>query len=206
MSRILNYDRIYSKVLSDPAVQRYAKEVAERKMAQFKKEMIEEFEKDEITRELRNPAGGNISNTLDGKDNKSLFGFIGFEAGSNPVQKVREQLEQTHLEQEGISKGNLVKQIRFKIKYPSFKEIAAENPLPFEGGRSWIYGIEKGISGFGSFLAGFFKDKGFSRSGQGIQLKEEDGSPLVIRTGSFKPRRYISRILENFRNKWLQLK
>jgi hypothetical protein len=40
--------------------------------------------------------------------------------------------------------------------------------MPWEGGRSWLLDIERGISGLGAFLYGRFSS---SRSGGGIQSK-----------------------------------
>jgi hypothetical protein len=40
--------------------------------------------------------------------------------------------------------------------------------MPWEGGRSWLLDIERGISGLGAYLYGRFKS---SRSGTGIQSK-----------------------------------
>jgi len=65
--------------------------------------------------------------------------------------------------------------------------------MPFEGGRSWVRGVEKGISGFSNYVfKKYFKN---SRSGTGLQSEHE------VRTGSFKPTPYLSSILKKFYSK-----
>ena len=61
--------------------------------------------------------------------------------------------------------------------------------MPWESGRSWVNGIERGISGFSFYL--FKKFKG-SRSGTGLQSKSE------VNSLSFKPTKYLSKIIDNF--------
>ena len=62
-------------------------------------------------------------------------------------------------------------------------------PLPFENGRSWLYGIESGISGFGAYM---YKKWKTSRSGHGIQVDKK------LRSGSFRNTQYFSNMLLKF--------
>ena len=61
--------------------------------------------------------------------------------------------------------------------------------MPWEGGRSWVLGIERGISGFGYYLYKKFNE---GRSKEGIQTKNK------VRSSSFKKVRYMSEIINNF--------
>ena len=65
------------------------------------------------------------------------------------------------------------------------------SPSPWEG-RSWIKGVETGITGLGNYL--YQRHEGFptSRSGKAVQKSQQ------MRTMSFRPIRYMTSILEEF--------
>ena len=73
------------------------------------------------------------------------------------------------------------------------EEIENIAPSPW-GGRSWVRGIERGISGLGYFL---YNRQGFagSRSMTGIQ------SDYKVRSLAYRPVKYMSSILKTFRRK-----
>ena len=196
MPRQINYEQINAKLLRSKRVQETMRGKMQEKFDDAKEELIRDFMEHDVSREILDPSKGNISGTLDGKDNKSLFGFIGFEAGSEPILEVAAKLEnETQLSKEPPKIQG--KKMIFKIRHPSLKELYQATPMPWESGRSWLYGISHGISGFGNFLAGFFQNLAASRSGQGIQVKES------IRSDSFKPRRdYIESMIAKFRAKF----
>lgn len=196
MPRQINYEQINAKLLNSRRVREVMRGKMQEKFDDAKDELVKEFLEHKVSQELLDPSKGNISGTLDGKDNKNLFGFIGFDAGSEPILEVAAKLEnETQLSKESpIIKG---KKMIFKILHPSLKELYQSTPMPWESGRSWLYGISHGISGFGNFLAGYFRNLGVSRSGQGIQLEES------IRSDSFKPRKdYIEPMIAKFRAKF----
>ena len=62
--------------------------------------------------------------------------------------------------------------------------------MPFENGKSWVKGIEDGISGFGYYVYGLLFPK--SRSKRGIQSQNK------VRNGSFKTVKYMSELYNNF--------
>jgi hypothetical protein len=190
MPRTINYEQINAKLLKSSKVRAKVESKVKDKFETEKRIMIDGFLKDDISQEIMNPSRGNISGTLDGKSNKSLFGFIGFEAGSEPILQVAGELEQNTRISEGKVTG---KKMEFKISHPSLRELYDKTPMPWESGRSWLYGISHGISGFGYFLAGFFQNLSKSRSGQGIQIKDQ------IHYESFKPRKYIEKYIGQFR-------
>lgn len=198
MPNQINFEQIRAKLLTSQRVRQAVDVKVQAKFVEAKSGLIKEFLEHKVSQELMNPDGGNISNTLDGKDNKNLFGFIGFNKGSEPVQEVAAILEKdTYLgKPEIVSKTR----IEYRIFHPSLKELYAATPMPWEGGRSWLAGISRGISGFGQFLAGTFKIASrpdWSASGQGIQLKQ------TIRGGAFKTRNdYIGAMIAGFRAKF----
>jgi hypothetical protein len=159
-----------------------------------KDQMVSEYENHPVTKEIKNgPDAINISNTLGGQGN--LFSYIGFEEGSNPTDIVKDMLEtsvQVPNRPEISVNGKNIK-INFPVSGPTLNEIESITPMPFEGGRSWTTGIEKGISGFSYYI--FKKFIKNSRSSTGIQSESE------VRSGSFKPSPYLSGILKKFYSK-----
>ena len=157
-------------------------------------QMVNEYENHPVTKEIENgPDASNISNTLGGVGN--LFSYIGFEEGSNPTEIVKKILEDSVevVNRPEVSvKGKDLK-INFPVSAPTMEEIEAMTPMPFEGGRSWTRGVEKGISGFSNYI--FRKFIKNSRSSTGIQSESE------IRSGNFKPSPYLSLILKKFYSK-----
>lgn len=195
MPRQINYTQIRAKLLKSKRVRENLDERVEERVEKAREELISDFMNHDVTQEILHPENGNISETLDSKDNKSLFGFIGFDAGSNPIEPIQEALE----EQTKLVGSKVVgqTQIEYKIQHPSLKELYSQTPMPWESGRSWLYGISHGISGFAYFLAGYFENLNHSRSGQGIQLEDS------IRGGSFKVRKdYIEAMIAKFRSRF----
>jgi hypothetical protein len=152
---------------------------------QFKKireEMLSEFNQHPVTRELDQKTSSDPSEFV---SHGSLFGFIGFEKSDDPAQSVREMLEKSELSFIKTNRGV----IDFKAFYPSKEELFAQTPMPWASGRSWLKGIESGISGLGKYLN---IDSDISRSGGGMQ------SEYTVRSARFKATEYISKILNNF--------
>ncbi len=154
-----------------------------------KRLLIQEFDAHPVTKEIDGgPTSPNSSGTLGGYGN--LFSFIGFPFSSRPTQRVRDLLRT-------IKTGNVEKtrssaasvNVEIKINMPTKEDFAVATPLPFESGRSWLYGIETGISGFGNY---FFKKWQQSRSGAAFQNKKR------IRSGGFKNTSYFSSMLVAF--------
>ena len=180
----------------DLAVEKSAKplrEIAEpRLVSEFKKikeGMLKEFDDHLVTRELKQKTNANPSAFT---SYGSLFGFIGFDKNDEPTEIVRKMLETSELKFIKINKGGVVD---FKAFYPSKEELFVATPLPWANGRSWLKGIESGISGLGSFLSLDDQDidnLDVSRSGGGIQ------SESTLRSSRFKATKYISQILNNF--------
>lgn len=158
-----------------------------------KNESLKDFDDHPITKELRaGPDASNSSGTLGGKGN--LFSFIGFYEGEDPTNIVREALEvYWNLERTPIieDKGNRIN-FKFKVNSPSLTKLYSLTPLPWEEGRSWLRGIEKGISGLGNYIYWKTLPNPPSRSGTGIQ------SQTILRNAIFRPRDYMTEILKTF--------
>lgn len=158
------------------------------------------FEDDDVTQEIEGGVGAsNISETLSDipeeyEEGRNLFSFIGFDQGTNPIDKLRPFFDPSHPDGPKIKylKGSSVKglEFRFAITIPDKDKIFNATPMPWAPGLSWVDRIEKGIPGLGYFLnkEGIKK----SRSGGGIQLKNQ------IRSGRFKNRSYLTKLLKEF--------
>lgn len=194
----LNQTKIAAALVKNPRMKALIREKVHRLVEEYvdnsKNQMIEEYENHPVTKEINNgPEATNISNTLDGQGN--LFSYIGFEEGSNPTEIIKTVLQDSVKvpnRPDISSEGKNIK-IKFPISAPTIQEIESVTPMPYEGGRSWARGIEKGISGFSYYI--FRKFIKNSRSSTGIQAE----SP--VRSGSFKPSPYLSIILKKFYSK-----
>lgn len=183
----LDIKRIRTKALSSKVAKETALKKAEQKVTEEKSVLINKFDNHEVTKEIAaGPKASNTSGTLGGYGN--LFSFIGFEAGTDPISPIRELLNQIQ-----------VKNIKFDgenysatVKYPSQKDIANVSPLPFEQGKSWVIGIEKGISGFSQYIYTRFLD---GRSKEGVQTNNAKG------VGLFRKKDYLNSLLQDFINK-----
>jgi hypothetical protein len=148
--------------------------------------MLAEFDNHPITKEIKSgPRTNNSSGTLGGVGN--LFSYIGFNQGQSPTREVRKILESSTrlVGLRKTEKGEVGFQIM--IDLPSKEEIAQASPVPWAAARSWVIGIEQGISGLGQYLV----KSGGGRSGNGIEVKG------TIRQGKFKNTKYVSAILNN---------
>lgn len=194
----INQVKINQALMKNPKMVKFIKEqvyeLAQEYAEKNKQEMINEFDNHPVTKEIDNgPEASNISNTLAGDGN--LFSYIGFNETDNPTEIVRDILSKSvQVDQKAkITADSKGLKINFPISGPTLSEIESQTPMPFEAGRSWVRGIEKGISGFSNYV--FRKYIKGSRSSTGIQTESE------IRTGSFKPTSYMKNILNKFYSK-----
>jgi len=163
----------------------FAQEILKENLDQY----INKIEDHPVSKELNDgPDGENISSTLNGKEN--LFAFIGFDSEDKPVQDLTELIKQnTFLDKNStFDRKNL--RLKFDVFTPSLDEIKNVTPLPFERGRSWVKGVEDGISGFGYYVYGLLFPN--SRSGRGIQSKNK------VRTTAYKPVKYMTELYSDF--------
>lgn len=173
-------------IASSPMGRKRVQTVAEGRFEIAKELMLNDFDEHPVTQEIKaGPLTSNISKTLGA--NADLFSFIGFEDGSTPTDDLRRVLEsETTLSRPILKKiGSNQLSFEWKVKEPTAR-IRQVTPMPWEGGNSWAEGIERGISGFGSFMRAVFSPA--SRSGGGVQTKNQ------VRTAQFTPRSYLSEI------------
>lgn len=165
------------------------KKQIEKEFSTIKKNLLLEFDNHPITKEIEmGPTANNISGTL-GKGN--LFSFLGFKSSQKPTAIIREALNQTTIRFEKPKKGRTIS-ISFHVDYPTIEYIYSITPLPWASGRSWVWSIERGVSGIGQYVYLENKDLKSSRSGPAIQNKNQKVS------SRFKNSSYLTRIIRNF--------
>ena len=169
--------------------------IIEPKLETKQQNLIKKFKTHPITIEIDGgPRATNSSGTLGGYGN--LFSFIGFSSGGDPTNIIEKIFKE---------------KIRFKVKrknasgkytivfyIPSLEEIYALTPLPWAAGKSWVDGIERGMSNVGSYL---YSASGFGSSVSGTGLQSENKTSGV----SFKNTPYVAKLLENFKNRLKRL-
>ena len=184
-------------------------ELEKRAQAEFaiiKKQLMDEFEGHSITKEIdAGPNASNSSGLLGGYGN--LFSFLGFKRDSDPMSIVRSELDRTKIKKILIKKGDLI----LMTTEPTREQLFAATPLSWAPGRSWLQGLEGGVSGLGFYLFQLEGFKSGSESGTGLQLKgrkkakkafggfgSSGGLGMEQRT-RYKNVPYVSRMLNNFK-------
>jgi hypothetical protein len=160
------------------------------KFKSIKRVFFEKFEEHKVTQEIRQ-RGTNISETLGGRGN--LWGFIGFWEGSDPIGDLKSGLDEAiRLRKYGevTDKGGELA-FEFEVTIPLLSDLKDSAEMPFEGGKSWVHGIENGISGLSHFI--YWKNSANSRSQAGFQADNK------LRSLSFKPIGYLTPLLKRFR-------
>ena len=182
------------KALKGRPSEKAAYEMARGKFTEAHKELLKDFNKHTITQEIQaGPSAENISGRLGGYGN--LFSFIGFARTDRPMDTLKSYLKY----KPKIRKHPTVKSDKnsvsytFRIETPNISEMEALAQTPW-GGRSWLRGIERGISGLGFFLYNAQGVAG-SRSNTGIQTENR------IRGLAYRPIKYMSTMVKKFRSK-----
>ena len=197
---------IIADMLSNPDVQDQIEESVKKQFNAQKEVALAEFDSHPVTAELLNPEGGTVSMTLGGYGD--LFGFIGFESGFNPISPVRLALR-SKLKFKGTNlsinyprnrKGQFATGARTKVLKINF-EVPDLNDFDdaaqfqgWNGGRNWVKGIERGISG-----VSYYADYPRGRSERGLQLKGPITEGPSNRPLGFRTKPYITKIVENFK-------
>jgi hypothetical protein len=164
MAGKINKKLIQKQIFNNRAVKKMVRDIVQKEVEKEKALFQQDFESHPVTQELDGGENAsNISGTLGGYGN--LFSFLGFNQGTNPTAPVKFLIQRITLDRNIQATGNGFK---VRVNVPSKDDFGAVSRLPFEGGRSWLLDIERGISGLGAYLYGRFAS---SRSGTGIQSK-----------------------------------
>lgn len=190
---IVHMDKIVQKVYearNEAGLRKIATARAEERFDKAVEGLKADFEEHPVTQELDRGIGSpNLSETLRGGDApENLYSFIGFPAGSNPTDEVRDRLDPEHpdgpkMRYRGKEQRGTTIRYQFIAQEPDREAIWKNTPLPWAPGMSWAQKIEGVIPGFNAFIDRFMGDP--SRSGGGVQAKNPDGSIREIRQGSY---------------------
>lgn len=182
----MSMQQIRQEILNNPGFAEQARDLARKVLQESKQELIQEFNDHPVTKEIAaGPTAANSSGTLGGKGN--LFSFLGFNDGTDPIGPVRNLLQKIELSTgKPTMSGN---KIQFRVNVPDSNEFENASKMPWESGRSWLYDIERTISGLSQYLYGEFKK---SRSGTGAQAENS------VTSKTFVPVRYFGTMLDKF--------
>lgn len=183
--------RKISQALTLPKISRIAYMKAYQRFLSAKQFLLQQFDIHDVTNELlMGPKGVNLTNALDGYGN--LYSFLGFPIGEKPTNELRRFLESSLSFRQTIYNNRIY---FFRVTLPSLLDIYNETPLPWDSEGSWVEAVERGLDNFPQYL---FKQWEHSRSTMGIQLPEgiEINEDLQQ-----KPIKYMSELLQNFRQK-----
>lgn len=185
MAGTINKKAIEKAIFTNQTVKKMVRDIVQKEVEKEKVLFRTDFESHPVTKEL--DGGENASNssgTLGGYGN--LFSFLGFNRGANPISPVKSLIQSIKVDRNVQASTNGFK---VKVNIPSKEDFAAITPMPWEGGRSWLLDIERGISGLGAYLYGRFNT---SRSGSGIQSKYKYSNR------TFRPVKYFSQMYNKF--------
>jgi hypothetical protein len=184
-------NEILKQLNKQPEYVSFADKTINQEFEKIKAEMLAEFDNHPVTIEID---GGitaqNTSRTLNNITN--LYSFIGFEQGDKPTEIVRNIIKQSSYKK--IIGNNSI--INYIFNIPTAQQIFLATPLPWETGRSWVKGIEEGISGLGYYVR-ITKN---SRSGLGIQSQDQQRKGV-----RFKNTQYISALIKKYDKKIKEL-
>lgn len=180
MAGKINKKSIEKAIFTNKTLKRQVLKLAQQSVEKEKNILINNFMEHPVTQEIEGGENANnISGTLGGYGN--LFSFIGFLNGSNPVFPVVNLLKKISINKNIKNKNNT---FIVDIYVPSKEDFANVTKMPWENGRSWLWDIEKTISGLGAYLYGKFEQ---SRSGKAIQSRKNFRNKIFTRVSYFTP-------------------
>lgn len=179
--------QLQEQLLNDKTVNQEFDRTAQKFFQRAKQKMLRAFDSHVVTQELESTTGRGLL------PRGTLFGFLGFDKGDDPIEPLRSLLDKSIILRPGRTKRNSASK-SYAVAIPSVNELYAATPLPWAPGRSWVKAVEFGISGLGNYMS-IESDR--SRSGEGIQVKSANLG------GRFKNMSYVSSILKNFQKELL---
>lgn len=186
------------KNLVDRVIERFSRDAfkdyilyANEKLNDIKQEILNDVENHPVSQELRSHV---IPSSFLSDKTASLFGFLGFNEGDDPVGKLLIVLD--YLITINSPRATLVNRIAntsVKLTLPNWRDLRAENSLLLEWDSvSWPEGIKNGVSGLSHYLN---SDTEQSRSKEGIQIKHS------VRDAEFAGTPFLDEIFKAARKK-----
>ena len=189
----ITISQVTKKAFSNSKVfQNLAYCAAKKKAARLQKEALKELDTHVVTQELEKGSSGGGSSLLGGRGN--FFGFLGFREGDQPVMVIRDTFRNSIKVRN--TKGKLKKLTptsfiwEFIVDTPSPVDIEKKTKTLDWSSRSWVRGVEKGITNAANTI---FVDSENSRSGVALQTTRNIGFI------NFRPTPYVTEILDKLR-------
>lgn len=158
--------------------------IAQEFFEQRKKDIINQIKDHPVSQELRSHIAP--SPILGGGVQASLYGFLGFVAGTKPIDTVLKIVESKM--SYTVKKKLFGRGLKIDISFPTNQDFRVpELILPWEGGGNFIESLEKGVSGLQYYIK---YTRPQARSREGIQAKKP------VRTKSLGPIPYLTPILK----------
>jgi hypothetical protein len=167
-----------------------------------KKKALSKFNNHPVTQEINGGASASSSIQELKSIGGNLFTFIGFHAGSDPIAPVRAAIEKLIRIKfpKFYGRGRHI-EVSYNVSLPTLSDLDPVSPMPWGGG-SWLQQLEKGISGFDSYLYQSFP-KGRSRMATQAKVSGVRGRPRQEIRGAGDIRRtYITQVLEEFKREF----
>ena len=146
-----------------------------------------DFESHPVTRELR--GGSGASNHTGSLPEGNLFGFIGFNVGTDPISDIENMLRRTDIMIKNRKMGSFGFVWTYIVTSPSLQDLYSATPMPWASGSSWLRELEgRGIPNLGQYM---YKRSSSSRSGAGVQNQNRSGGGRVRVS-------YVKQLLKEF--------
>lgn len=191
-------------------VQAQMEALMKKKALQMAEDYFEEAKDEFLARYYNHPVSEEIKGGIEKQSDilgvaGSLYAFIGFEAGDDPIDELYDYFNSNIKLKKNprYIKSRMV--FQFSVNIPSNDDIEAVTPMPWGTARSWAFAIESGISGLNQYLSiQRLQEMGrekismdASRSGGGIQVK------IPLGAGGFSPQQYMSNLLNFLRKQFI---
>lgn len=174
------------KKLTDKFLTKEGEKFSIRHFREIKDFILKEVRNHPVCVELKNHT--NPSKFMDGLGSHggTLFGLMGFNEGSDPVEDLINFLNQRITRKTKL----LTFFFRSKVFFPDLSDMAEveELQMPWLKGVSWPQAIQDGLSGLRNFLSfsqGAAPDS--SRSQEGLQAKDKKGRLITVRDADMRP-------------------
>jgi hypothetical protein len=192
----INFDSILAKALRSRRVQQQAYAAVSERVTEVKADLLHDFNSHPVTKEIEAGPELESSDVLPGGYG-NVWSFMGFVDGRDPTGPVREKLETISVNQRPEIRRD---SLNFKVSVPTDNELEDVSWMDWEAGKSWLSAVERGLSGFSSYL--FTLSRNVGRSGAGIQTNT-DMSKGSARSGgkNFVGTPYLFTMMKKFRSR-----
>lgn len=184
----MNFTNEFKRIFQETVLPQF-EAAANRAFNRARDYILTEVENHVVCRELRE---GTVPSSIVPSSSSSLFGFMGFDAGTDPVGELLDFLD-ANIEARFKARMTTLSATSSIILPTKISMRRAGLVLPWSSGTSWPEQIEKGVSGLKYYL----EKEGYGLSDRGIQAKKGGvaGAPLQkVRNYDMPPVDFLSPI------------